>query len=155
MDTFKPEDMKPSDAAIALIKQFEACSLDAYQDAKGLWTIGWGHKLGRYLSPYAPQIAQSLADAILATDLADAGHIVGSFVIARLSQPQYDALCSLIFNIGSGEFLDSTLRIRLNMNEYRSAACQLLRWDHLEGSVCHGLRRRRIAEYNLFLSGTK
>ena len=38
--------MKISQEGIALIKKFEGCELDAYQDAVGVWTIGYGHIKG-------------------------------------------------------------------------------------------------------------
>ena len=35
--------MKISQAGLDLIKRFEGCELEAYQDAVGIWTIGYGH----------------------------------------------------------------------------------------------------------------
>ena len=34
--------MKISDEGIQLIKKFEGCKLEAYQDAVGIWTIAYG-----------------------------------------------------------------------------------------------------------------
>ena len=34
--------MKISDNGLNLIKKFEGCRLTAYQDAVGVWTIGYG-----------------------------------------------------------------------------------------------------------------
>ena len=38
--------MKISQEGISLIKKFEGCELEAYQDAVGIWTIGYGHIKG-------------------------------------------------------------------------------------------------------------
>ena len=35
-----------SDKGIYAIKKFEGCELIAYQDAVGVWTIGYGHTKG-------------------------------------------------------------------------------------------------------------
>ena len=35
--------MNISNEGISLIKRFEGCELEAYQDAVGVWTIGYGH----------------------------------------------------------------------------------------------------------------
>ena len=38
--------MKISKEGIALIKKFEGCELESYQDSVGVWTIGYGHTKG-------------------------------------------------------------------------------------------------------------
>ena len=38
--------MKASDILITALKGFESCVLTAYQDSKGVWTIGYGHTAG-------------------------------------------------------------------------------------------------------------
>ena len=35
--------MRASSTLIQAIKKFEGVSLSAYQDSKGVWTIGYGH----------------------------------------------------------------------------------------------------------------
>lgn len=37
--------MRTSEAGILLIKSFEGCRTVAYQDAVGVWTIGYGHTI--------------------------------------------------------------------------------------------------------------
>ena len=38
--------MSISDQGLAFIKKFEGCLLKAYEDAVGMWTIGYGHTSG-------------------------------------------------------------------------------------------------------------
>ena len=38
--------MKRSQNGVDFIKSHEALRLKAYQDSKGVWTIGWGHTKG-------------------------------------------------------------------------------------------------------------
>ena len=38
--------MKISEEGVALLKKFEGCELEAYQDSVGVWTIGYGHTKG-------------------------------------------------------------------------------------------------------------
>ncbi len=35
--------MNISEEGISLIKNYEGCKLEAYQDSVGVWTIGFGH----------------------------------------------------------------------------------------------------------------
>ena len=38
--------MKISEDGLELIRNFEGCETDAYQDSVGVWTIGYGHTKG-------------------------------------------------------------------------------------------------------------
>ena len=67
----------------------------------------------------------------------------------QLSQNQFDALCSLVFNIGCGAFQGSTLLRKLKAGE--TAASEFLRWNKAGGVELKGLTRRREAEMRLFL----
>jgi hypothetical protein len=72
-----------------------------------------------------------------------------------LAQPQFDALVSFIFNVGSANFANSTLLMLLNAGDYQGAADQLLRWIHGGGRLLQGLVLRRQDERMLFLSGVE
>eukprot|EP01084_Bolivina_argentea_P314421 544600_1 len=67
-----------------------------------------------------------------------------------LSQCQFDALVSLAYNIGCGNFKSSTLLSKLNKKDYTGAAAQFLVWNKVKGKVSNGLKRRRAAEKALF-----
>ncbi|WP_173506474.1 lysozyme, partial [Marinobacterium sp. xm-m-383] len=75
-----------------------------------------------------------------------------------LTQPQYDALASFIFNLGGANFRTSTLLRKLNAYDYVGAADEFLRWNkQRQGGqmvVLRGLTKRREEERALFLEGT-
>ena len=81
----------------------------------------------------------------------------------QLTQGEFDALVSLAFNIGTGNFAGSTLRKKINENKYRTGdAAQrkiaidelekaFLAWDKSGGKQLPGLVARRKAEAAAFL----
>ena len=71
----------------------------------------------------------------------------------KLTQNQYDALVSFIFNVGFNNFRQSTLltKIRINPND-NSIMDEFLRWVYAGGKALVGLQRRRLAEMKLYFS---
>jgi lysozyme len=143
--------MKISQAGLDLIKRFEGCELEAYQDAVGIWTIGYGHT-GSDIHK-GLKITQAQADAILAKDVERFASGVAANVRVALTQSEFDALVSFAFNVGLTAFRTSTLLKLLNDNSDRSVvATQFLRWNKAGDKVLEGLTKRRNAEKELFLS---
>lgn len=140
--------MRVSQSGINKIKQHEALSLVPYRDVAGYWTIGYGHKLKP--GEWWDQISESFAEQLLRQDLAIAEQAVNDRVTVPLSQGQYDALVSFVFNVGVQAFADSTLLSMLNRGDYQGAANQLLRWKYAGGDVVAGLLARREREKALF-----
>jgi lysozyme len=132
----------------ALIQSFEDCKLYAYQDQRGIWTIGWGHTRG--VVPYQTCTAAD-ADGWFTQDTQAACNAVTRTVDVALSQNQFDALVSFTFNVGMGSEAHSTLVKVLNQGHYDQAADQFLVWNHVNGIPNAGLTRRREAERALFL----
>jgi lysozyme len=132
----------------ALIQSFEDCKLYAYQDQRGIWTIGWGHTLG--VVPYQTCTTAD-ADGWFTQDTQAACNAVNRTVDVALSQNQFDALVSFTFNVGMGSEAHSTLVKVLNQGHYDQAADQFLVWNHVNGVPNAGLTRRRAAERALFL----
>lgn len=145
--------MKPSSHAEALIQQSEGYYSKSYLCPAGKWTIGWGHTRG--VKP-GDVCSKELALIYLQEDLQEAANAVNRLVKVPLNQNQFDALCSLVFNIGSEQFEDSTLLRKLNKKDYLGAAKEFPRWNkgRVKGKlvVLNGLVTRRKAEQNLFLS---
>lgn len=147
--------MKPTNIAapgIALIKDFEKCVLTAYPDAKGLPTIGWGHRIPALGVTWT----QEQADETLKIDLAKFSAHVYRLINIQLNQNQFDALVCFAFNVGDTEFQTSTLLRMTNAGNYAGAAAQFERWDHITQNgvliELNGLKRRRDAERELFLT---
>lgn len=133
---------------IDLIKRFEGCRLKAYQDIRGVWTIGYGHTAD--VIPHMI-ISQQVANRLLVEDLRDAAKAVCDFVSSPLTDFQYAAVCSLVYNIGRASFSGSSMRKLLNKKEYLKAANEFPRWVYSGSKVINGLVRRRAAERDLFL----
>ena len=144
--------MLPSEACYNLIKQFEGCRLTAYQDTRGIWTIGYG-ATGLGIGPGVVW-TQAQADWALSQRVEAVGRIICQAVVPSLLQNQFDALCSLVYNIGPGAFRGSTLLRLLNQRDFQGAAQQFMAWDHAGRAVIEGLARRRQAEMTLFASNS-
>lgn len=131
-----------------LIQSFEQCKLSAYQDQRGIWTIGWGHTLGvvAYLTCSSKE-----ADEWFDQDMLNAENGVNNTVKVPLDQNQFDALVSFTFNVGVGSEAHSTLLKLLNNGDLSGAAKQFLVWNHVNGVTNVGLTRRRKAEQALFM----
>lgn len=135
------------------IKLEEGEKLTAYQDSRGIWTIGVGHTS----AAGAPKVVKGLkitkaqSDEILARDLGDVEDCINTSVKVPLTQNQFDALASLILNIGEPAFKKSTLLKRLNAKDYAGAAEQFLVWKKA-GKDTAILLKRRERERQLFLT---
>lgn len=141
--------MKTSEKGVQLISGFEGLRLKAYKCQGGVWTIGYGHTQG--VRP-TDHITLEGAIILLKQDLKEAEGTIKKYVKVSLSQNQFDALSSFIFNVGSGNFASSTLLIKLNAKDYSAAAEEFLKWNKVKGAPSEGLTKRRKAERKLFLS---
>lgn len=139
--------MKYSVSGLHLTEQFEGCRLTAYQDSKGVFTIGYGHTRNVHQNDTC---TQAEAELFLQQDVSWAEDIVNNNVTTVLTQPQFDALVDFVFNVGSGNFLSSTLLKLLNAGDFEGASNQFVRWDRAGGQVLAGLLRRRNAEKEVF-----
>ncbi|MDE9494307.1 lysozyme [Xenorhabdus bovienii] len=144
--------MEISENGINKIKSYEGLRLHAYPDpATGAepWTIGYGHTKG--VKP-EQVITEQQAETFLHEDLIPIYAEIQRIVKVPLTQGQFDALCSFIFNLGIGNFIHSTLLKKLNLADYQGAAEEFLKWDRADGRVLADLRVRRASEQKMFMS---
>ncbi|WP_340615247.1 lysozyme [Xenorhabdus thailandensis] len=144
--------MKISEDGINKLKSYEGLKLKAYPDpATGAepWTIGYGHTKG--VKP-GQVITMQQAEEYLHQDLTSVYAAIQRLVKVPLTQGQFDALCSFIFNLGIGNFAHSTLLKKLNTGDYQSAAKEFVKWDRADGKALAALRMRRESEQKTFLS---
>ena len=139
--------MKISERGLALIKEFEGLRLKAYLDSVGVPTIGYGHTSGVQMGDTC---SPEQAEQWLKEDCTDAEDCVNFEVSFALTQNEFDALVSFVFNLGCGNFRKSTLRRKLLDGDHDGAALEFRRWDKAGGQVLDGLIRRRYAESKLF-----
>lgn len=148
---------RANEAGKNLIKEFESLRLKVYNDANGHPTIGWGHKLKK--GETFTEITKGQADALFDLDLMDAEWAVEQLVTVPLTDNQFSALVSFVYNCGADidaddipEGLgDSILLEKLNAGDYQGAANEFLKWRKSGRFVLKGLVRRREAEKALFL----
>lgn len=143
-------DMRASKNAIDLIKQFEGCRLEAYQDSGGVWTVGWG-STGPGITERTV-ISQGVADGMLKSDVAVVSEAVGRLVGISCNQNMFDSLVSFAYNVGVNALKGSTLLKLLLAGHKEKAADEFLKWNHVNGQVVAGLTSRREAERKLFLA---
>lgn len=145
--------MKISYIGLDLIKSYETLQLTAYRALKTekYLTIGYGH--------YGPDVKEGQtitkdeATKLLQQDVQTAENELNQLIKQNvlLTQNQFDALCSLVFNIGVGKFRKSTLRKKL-LNHIQSVDCEFMKWVYSDGHYIQGLYNRRKKEVELFLS---
>jgi len=128
-------------------------ALVAYQDIKKVWTIGYGHTEGVTKDM---TITEHQAEELLKFDTEWAVSAVVSLVKVVLSQSQFDALVSLVLNIGTTQFSTSTLLKLLNRGQSTEAGKQFDVWNKITNPVTkkkevnQGLVNRRRMDRAIF-----
>ena len=147
--------MTISQAGIDLIKSFEGCKLEAYKpvQTEKYFTIGYGH-YGADVKE-GMKITQEKADKLLADDLKKFETFINK-VKVNFRQNQFDVLCSWVYNLGTSNFNCSTMRqFIIGDRNDEEITDQLVKWVNAGGKPLVGLKRRRIAEANMFLGEDK
>jgi len=172
-----------SEEGRALIKHHEGCRLTAYLCPANKVTIGYGHvivpswdyqlfRLQRSVlidivnecvrmrritqeAVVSLRLSPQQVDDLLAADLRKiALFITSTHQGIALTQAMFDALASLIFNIGQGNYAPSTLRKNLLRGDLAAAAAEFDRWVFAtvkgQKQKLPGLITRRAAERTLF-----
>jgi len=140
--------MKTSQSGLDFIQDVEGCKLFAYLDTGGVWTIGVGHTGPEVVKGLSCTMGQAMV--WLAEDVREAEDAINKAVKVSLTQNQFDALVSFVFNVGVGAFLSSTLLKKLNAGDYEGAAGQFPRWNKDNGKEIAGLTKRRHLEQSVF-----
>jgi lysozyme len=134
-------------AGLALIKEFEGCRLEAYRDAVGIWTIGYG-STGPHVHPNSRMTPQP-AEALLLSDLERFERAVDE-AAPQATDNQFSAMVALAFNIGISALLRSTVLREHKAGNHEAAARAFSLWNKAGGRVLAGLVRRRAAEADLY-----
>lgn len=140
-------------AAIDLAKRFEGFHrvpendhdrAHPYVCPAGYWTIGYGH----LCDSKHPPITEAEAEVYLARDLQTALAATLRYcpVLATEPEGRLAAIMDFTFNLGGGRLQTSTLRRRVNQQDWVTAAQELRRWVYGGGRVLTGLVLRRTAE---------
>lgn len=135
-------------AGVVLVAMFEGFAPEAMQPLPGdKWTIGFGHTGG---VEEGDTITVEEALDLLHKDLAWVEDTINRHVKVPLLQCQYNALASLVYNIGSSAFVSSSLLEALNRFDYAEVDRQWMRWKYFKGKPVKGLENRRAREVAVF-----
>lgn len=144
--------MEISQRGLDFIAEFEGFSATAYLDENDGWTIGYGHLIQPNEAHLrtAPLTKEQALD-LLRQDAGRAQASVRGMVQKQLNQNEFDALTSLVFNIGSGQFSSSTVLRVINEGADKATVSEAWkRWKWDDGQVLPGLVRRRQAEVDMY-----
>jgi len=156
--------MKISKKGIDLIKHFEGVKNRPYLCPALLWTIGVGSVLypeqaklpmdSRKSYPLKAEHnrvwSDDEIDKLFLTDVYRFERGVERYITVSLTQSQFDCLVAFSFNLGLGTLQKSTLRQKLNRQDYEGAIESLLKYNKAGGKILKGLDLRRKAEAALF-----
>lgn len=145
--------MRTSASGIKLIEDFEGYRLQRYRDAVGVYTIGYGTTAAD-IGTVPASCTREQAEKWLRDNLARKYEPAVNGLGVPLTQNQFDALVSFVYNCGPGALAGTTIGGDLRARNYRKAADDLLAWDKAGGRTLAGLTRRRQAERALFLTAS-
>lgn len=146
-----------NEAGLDLVKHFEGCKLKAYQDAVGVWTIGWGRtfingiKVKEGLTCTPPEADRWLiSDLELLAATSVRIYLPEEALIGwmDLNENQFSALVCFTYNCGTENF--SKLAKVLAEGNKTKAMDNLVKYNKAKGKYLLGLDRRRWAERFLF-----
>lgn len=150
--------MLVSGMGIASITGHEGLRFTGYLDTVGVPTVCYGHTRTAVVGKV---FSEEQCEALLQEDLAEFAGTVNKHVTVPLSQPQFDALVSFCYNVGSYACRTSTMFRKINQEDYLGGAAEFDRWYRAGGrdcrvraNQCYGVWTRRMAEKQLFLAGT-
>jgi lysozyme len=167
--------MKISKAGEDLMHFFEGYRNKPYRCSASIWTVGWGHAMyadqlalpnarkegytGFIRSDY--QLKEGDARVWSKDELVELFKVdINTFErgVLRLSpnlvghQSKFDACVSMAYNAGLGNYQRSTIRMKINREDWSGAAEAFMSWTKAGGKEVAGLVKRRKAEVALFLN---
>tara|TARA_R100000742_G_C4274434_1_gene94403 strand:- start:326 stop:814 length:489 start_codon:yes stop_codon:yes gene_type:complete len=155
METVKKKP-RPSAAKIAaeVIKEFEGYSSEPYLCPSGIPTIGYGNTMytnGDRVTMDDKGITKKYAEKMLLDTVKSVEKQVKSVLDVKLNAHQLAALISFTYNVGIGNFSNSTLLSWINTRpSLEMIPSEFLRWNKSKGKVLNGLVRRREAEVEIW-----
>ncbi len=148
--------MKLNSSGYLLITEFEGFSAKPYLCSAKIPTIGYGstyYSDGKRVTMLDKEITKHQALEIFKTIADRFASKVSKLVTSPLNQNQFNALVSLAYNIGTGNFASSTILKKVNKNHNdTSIALEFKKWNKVNKKEVSGLTRRRINEANIYFS---
>jgi len=137
--------------AAALCKQFEGFRGKPYLCPAGIPTIGYGstyYSDGRKVSLDDPPMDEPTAKALLMVELLHTylPGVLRNCPILATDERKCNAIVDFCYNLGIGRLQTSTLKRKINAQDWDGAKEQLMLWNKGGGRVLPGLTKRRLAE---------
>lgn len=150
--------MRASKKAIELIKSQERFSSIPYYCSSGVLTIGYG-TTGDVKQKDV--ISKEDAEKRIIDHVVSSEQVLSRIIKVPLSQNQFDAIISLVYNIGEGTFMKSNMLVYINNNEFDKAAVEfsMFVWGTdpktKKKIILDGLVKRRQIEAQIFVNSYK
>lgn len=126
-----------------IAKPFEGWSSKVYLCPAGYSTIAWGHRCAKD----HPPVDKAQGEIYLTADMMKALKGAIKYCPVLMTNPSaLAAITDFCFNLGVGRLQTSTLRRKINQEDWEGAREQLMKWIYGGGRVLKGLVKRRAAE---------
>ena len=146
--------MQCNEEGLRIIKYFEGFHPKPYLCPAGVPTIGFGSTRGlngKRIRINSTHITKEQGEELLKRDVSQAENSVKRLIKVKINENQLSALCSFVYNLGSGRLQSSTLRAKMNRGDYEGAANEFPTWRRAGGKILRGLVLRREMDQKLFL----
>ena len=139
------------DLAAELCRRFEGFRSKPYLCPAGIPTIGYGSTYyadGRKVTLQDAPMTKEEADTLLMVELRHtyAPGVLRLCPILATHPAKFNAIVDFVYNLGVGRLQTSTLRRKINAQDWDAAKEQLMLWTRGGGKVLPGLVKRRQAE---------
>lgn len=146
--------MNVSQEGFNLIAEMECFHEKKYLDHDNRPVIGFGHIIKKdETKKFEEKITKEQAEELLMEDIKHSENCVNFYIKTEITQSQFDALVSFVFNVTQGAFRESRMVKLLNEKKYDSAANEFQRWCYKNGKKIPELVARRKKEETLFRKG--
>jgi lysozyme len=140
--------------AAELCRRFEGFKAKPYLCPAGIPTIGYGstyYGYGKKVTLNDPLIEQKDANALLMSELQNTflPGVLRNCPILASDERKCNAIVDFCYNLGIGRLQTSTLKRKINAQDWEGAKEQLMLWSKAGGKVLPGLLKRRQAEVAL------
>ena len=140
--------------AADLCKHFEGFSSKPYMCPANVATIGYGSTYyadGRKVTLQDPPMSEPEASELLLKELHHT-YLPGTLKycpVLATDEKKLNAIVDFCYNLGVGRLQTSTLRRKINEQDWEAAKDELKKWNKGGGKVLAGLDKRRKAECQL------
>jgi lysozyme len=142
-----------SQRGLDFIKRKEGYFDKAYLCPAGVWTIGWGSIRWDARTPVrqGDVCTEEQASRLLLKEVQRVEDAIDATITVPIAQGQFDALCSIFYNIGIGWLTgqghqQATFVRYLNRGEYEKIPSEFLKFKMANGKPLDGLLTRRQEE---------